>query len=302
MVFMTTRLARLAALLAGIALAGSVAGCAGTGRAAGESGKPSVLAAFYPLVFVAEQIGGPDVSVANLTTPGVEPHDLELTPRQVAAVADADLVIYLKGFQPAVDEAVEQNADRPLEVSSVVPLTSTPGSGAAQDPHFWLDPTKLAQLVDPVSEQLVVIDPAHAHTFAERAGALKTKLAGLNADYRAGLASCARTEIVTAHAAFGYLAERYRLEQVPIAGLSPDQEPAPDRIRQIQQLVQALGVTTIFFERLLSADLAETIARDTGATTALLDPLEGITDPATNDYLTVMRANLAALRKALSCT
>jgi zinc transport system substrate-binding protein len=302
MVFMTTRLARFAALLAGIALVGSVTGCAGSGLVSGEAGKPSVLAAFYPLVFVAEQIGGPEVSVTNLTTPGVEPHDLELTPRQVAAIADADLVIYLRGFQPAVDEAVEQNAGRTLEVGSVVPLTSAPGSGTDRDPHFWLDPTKLAQLIDPVTEQLGAVDPAHVHTFTERANALRTKLAELDADYRSGLASCARTQIVTAHAAFGYLTERYRLEQVPIAGVSADQEPAPDRIRQIQQLVQERGITTIFFERLLNADLAETIARDTGATTALLDPLEGITDPATNDYFTVMRANLAALRKALSCT
>jgi zinc transport system substrate-binding protein len=304
MVFMTARLVRLAALLAGVALAGSAAGCAGTGMASGgaQAGRPSVLAAFYPLVFVAEQIGGPEVRVTNLTTPGVEPHDLELTPRQVGAIADADLVIYLKGFQPAVDEAVEQNAGRALEVAGVVPLTSTPGSGTDRDPHFWLDPSKLAQLIDPVSEQLAAVDPGHAHTFAERATTLHTELAELDADYRSGLASCARIEIVTAHAAFGYLAERYRLEQIPIAGVSPDQEPAPDRIRQIQQLVQERGITTIFFERLLSADLAETIAGDTGATAALLDPLEGITDPATNDYLTVMRANLAALRKALSCT
>ena len=303
MVFMTTRPARLAAvLLAGIALAGSVVGCAATGPASEESGRPTVLAAFYPLAFVAEQIGGPEVSVTNLTTPGVEPHDLELTPRQVAAIADADLVIYVKGFQPAVDEAVEQSAGRTLEVASVVPLTSTPGSGTDRDPHFWLDPTKLAQLVDPVSEQLAAADPSHASTFAEQADALKSKLAELDGEYRSGLGLCARTEIVTAHAAFGYLAARYRLEQIPIAGLSPDQEPAPERIQQIQQLVQQRGITTIFFERLLSADLAETIARDTGATAALLDPIEGITDTATNDYFTVMRANLAALRKALSCT
>ena len=301
MVFMTTSLTRLATLLGGIALAGSVSGCAATGPAS-DDGKPRVVAAFYPLVFVAEQIGGPDVNVTNLTTPGVEPHDLELAPRQVTAIAEADLVIYLKGFQPAVDEAVEQNAGRTLEVSSVVPLTSTPGSDTNRDPHFWLDPTKLALLVDPVSDQLAEVDPAHAQTYADRAKALQIKLAPLDADYRSGLASCARTEIVTAHAAFGYLAERYRLEQIPIAGVSPDQEPAPERIRQIQQLVQQRGITTIFFERLLSADLAETIARDTGARTALLDPLEGITDPATNDYFTVMRANLAALRKALSCT
>lgn len=302
MVFMTARPARLATMIAAIALAGSIAGCAGIGSASDEDGKPKVVAAFYPLVFVAEQVGGPEVTVTNLTTPGVEPHDLELTPRQVAAIAKADLVVYLKGFQPAVDEAVEQNASRTLEVSSVVPLTGTPGSGTGRDPHFWLDPTKLAQLVDPVSEQLAAVDAAHADAFAVRAKALKARLAELDAEYRSGLASCARTEIVTAHAAFGYLAERYQLEQIPIAGVSPDQEPAPHRIRQIQELVQQRGITTIFFERLLSADLADTIARDTGASTGLLDPIEGITDTATNDYFTVMRANLAALRKALSCT
>lgn len=302
MVFMTTGALRLGITLAVIALAGSVAGCAATGSASGEGGKPTVLASFYPLAFVAERIGGPEVAVTNLTTPGVEPHDLELTPRQVGDVADADLVIYLGGFQPAVDEAVEQGAGRTLEVGGAVPLATTPGSGPERDPHFWLDPTKLAEVVDPVADQLADVDPANAQTFADRATALKADLARLDAEYRAGLVHCARTEFVTAHAAFGYLAKRYGLEHVSIAGVSPDQEPAPDRLRQVQQLVEDHGITTIFFETLVSADLANTIARDTGAITAVLDPIEGIADPATNDYLSVMRANLAALRKALSCT
>jgi len=301
MVFMTQRRRRIRrtglALLAVIAL---TAGCASTDDPT-AAGKTEVLAAFYPFAFVAERVGGPDVAVTNLTTPGVEPHDLELTPRQVGAISRTDLLIYLKGFQPAVDEAVAQEANHPLEVSTALPLEATPGSGTARDPHFWLDPTKLAAIVDPVADRLADADPAHAAAFRQRAGTLKEELADLDAEYRAGLANCAQTEFVTAHAAFGYLAERYGLRQVPIAGVSPEQEPAPARLQEIQQLVRTRGITTVFFESLLNPDLARTIARDTGATTAVLDPIEGIKDTAANDYLSVMRANLAALRKALSC-
>ena len=301
MVFMTQHRRRThrtgLAVLAMIAL---TAGCAATDDP-NAAGKTEVLAAFYPLAFVAERVGGPDVAVTNLTTPGVEPHDLELTPRQVGAISQADLVVYLKGFQPAVDEAVAQEANYPLEVSTALPLEATPGSGTARDPHFWLDPTRLAAIVDPVADRLAEADPEHAAAYRQRAGTLTEEFADLDAKYRAGLASCAQTEFVTAHAAFGYLAERYGLRQVPIAGVSPEQEPAPARLQEIQQLVRARGITTVFFESLLNPDLARTIARDTGATTAVLDPIEGIKDTTANDYLSVMRANLTALRKALSC-
>lgn len=289
----------------------SLTGCGTDNSSAASSGKVDVVAAFYPFAFVAQQVGGDEVTVDNLTKPGAEPHDLELTPRQVLAISEADLAIYLKGFQPSVDEAIQQNKPaHTLEVSTVVPLTrpAPPEEDAKDqnrahlsgDPHIWLDPTKLATVARAVGDQLAAVDPAHAADFRAKAAALVTRLDGLDADLRAGLRNCRQKEFVTSHAAFGYFAERYGLEQIAIAGLSPEAEPAPARIQQIQREVEERGITTIFFETLVSPDLADTIARDTGATTAVLDPIEGIKDPSRDDYFSVMRANLGALRKALA--
>jgi zinc transport system substrate-binding protein len=289
----------------------SLTGCGTDNSSAASSGKVDVVAAFYPFAFVAQQVGGDGVTVDNLTKPGAEPHDLELTPRQVLAISEADLAIYLKGFQPSVDEAIQQNKPaHTLEVSTVVPLTrpAPPEEDAKDqnrahlsgDPHIWLDPTKLATVARALGDQLAAVDPAHAADFRAKAAALVTRLDGLDADLRAGLRNCRQKEFVTSHAAFGYFAERYGLEQIAIAGLSPEAEPAPARIQQIQREVEERGITTIFFETLVSPDLADTIARDTGATTAVLDPIEGIKDPSRDDYFSVMRANLGALRKALA--
>jgi zinc transport system substrate-binding protein len=288
----------------------SLAACGTDSSSAASSGKVDVVAAFYPFAFVAQRVGGDDVTVVDLTKPGAEPHDIELTPRQVTAISEADLAIYLKGFQPSVDEAIQQNKPaHTLEVSTVVPLTRPVSpdeqsedqdhSHPSGDPHVWLDPTKLATLVHAVGDQFAAADPPHAADFRARAAALVAQLDGLDADLSAGLRDCRQKAFVTSHAAFGYFAQRYGLEQIAIAGLSPEAEPAPARIQEIQREVEERGITTIFFETLVSPDLAETIARDTGAITAVLDPIEGIKDPTRHDYFSVMRANLGALRKAL---
>jgi zinc transport system substrate-binding protein len=294
-----------------LTLAVSLTGCGSGDPSAASSGKVEVVAAFYPFAFIAQQVGGDDVTVVNLTKPGAEPHDLELTPRQVTAISEADLAIYLKGFQPSVDEAIQQNKPaHMLEVSTVVPLTRPAPPEEAEgespnqahpsgDPHIWLDPTKLATVARAVGDQLAAADARHTAGFRARAAALATRLDGLDADLSAGLKNCRQRAFVTSHAAFGYFAERYGLEQIAIAGISPEEEPAPARIQEIQREVKDHDITTIFFETLVSPDLAETIARDTGATTAVLDPIEGIKDPTRDDYFSVMRANLGALQKAL---
>ncbi len=295
----------------------TVGGCS-PGDRAGSSDRLHVVAAFYPLQFLAEQVGGDLVTVTNLVRPGVEPHDLELEPKQVGAVADADLMIYLAGFQPAVDEAVtDQAKDRAFDVAAGQPLLATPpdGDGAAadgagreegahgeKDPHIWLDPTRLATIADRFAERLARVDPDHAADFHARAGALRTRLTGLDEEFSRGLATCARREIVTSHAAFGYLAARYNLVQVPISGLSPEDEPTPQRIADVAVLARAKGVTTIFFETLVSPKIAETLAREVGTRAEVLDPIEGLEAGSGGDYLSVMRANLARLRPALGCT
>lgn len=284
----------------------SVPACA-TGEAGPGSAAPDgaldVTAAAYPYEFLVERIGGDDVRLTALTQPGVEPHDLELTPRQVGALTSTDLVVLSSGFQPAVDDAVEQQAaDRVLDVNDVVELRSAghEDEHGALDPHLWLDPERFAAVGQALAERLGELRPDRADQFAERADALEADLTALDDALRTGLSGCARDQVVTAHEAFGYLTERYGLEQVGISGLSPDAEPSPRRVAEVAELARAEGVTTIFFEELVSPRTAESLAREVGASTAVLNPLESAPDDG--DYLTAMRANLAALRTALGCS
>jgi zinc transport system substrate-binding protein len=297
-----------------VVLALVVAGCGDDDTASATDG-PTVLASFYPLAYVAERLAAPDGIVENLTQPGVEPHDLELTGQQVGSIADADLVLYLHGFQPAVDEAVEQNADdHSLDVAETVdPLPAAEEESHEDedgdhgdlegDPHVWLDPANLAAISQAVADELAEVIPDRADGIQDRADELIAELNALDEEYDSGLAQCERRVFVTSHEAFGYLADRYDLEQVGISGLSPDAEPSPARLAEVQEVVQAEGVTTIFYETLVSAKVAETMAEDLELATAVLDPIEGLTDDtADEDYLTLMRANLDALRKANGCS
>lgn len=269
-----------------------------------------VVVAFYPFQFLAEQIAGEHATVANLTQPGAEPHDLELTPRQVGTVGDADVVVYERGFQAAVDEAVQQSGQpNALDTATVVPLQdlSTPteggdGSGAHLDPHVWLDPNHMATIATALAKRLKTLDPTNRDAYASNAAHLSARLAGLDRRYRTGLASCRRTQFVTQHAAFGYLARRYGLTQISIEGLSPDSEPSPARIAQVQREARRSHATTIFYETLVSPAVAQSVAGDLGLNTDVLDPIEGITPQSKGrDYLAVMGANLVALRAANGC-
>lgn len=278
----------------------------------GDEGALQVVAAFYPLQYAAERVGGDAVTVANLTKPGAEPHDLELNPQDVAAVADADLVVYLGGFQPAVDDAVASEAgDRAFDVAPDARLDLTgveeeaDGDHAGEevtDPHFWLDPTRLADVGDALADRLAEADPEGADGYAANAAAFRRDLEALDAELAAGLSACANTDIVTSHQAFGYLAQRYGLTQVGITGLSPEAEPDAATIARVADFVTENKVATIYYETLVSPAVAETVAAETGAATAVLDPLEGIGDAsAAQDYLGVMRANLAALKDGQPC-
>lgn len=289
-------------LVLALALASGLSACAAAtdGGAPDSEGQLSVATGFYPYQFVAGRVGGADAQVTNLTEPGGEPHDLELTPKQVAALSTTDLVVYSRGFQPAVDEAVDQQAaDRAFDVLSAVDLRGGE-AGQQNDPHVWLDPDRLATIATAVAEQLADRTPERADAFRDRARALTSELEALDRQLTDGLATCERKQIVTSHDAFGYLADAYGLEQVSIAGLSPDDEASPQRLAEVAQLAREQGVTTIFFEDLVSPKVAESLAREVGAQAVVLSPLEGA--PDNGDYLTAMRENLATLRTALGCT
>ena len=301
---------RLAVLLT-LVLVGTT-GCAAFTDDARADGRVTVAAAFYPLAFVAQRVGGDDVSVTNLTQPGAEPHDLELTIKETAEIADADLVMLLHGFQPAVDDAVEQvAAGEVLDVADVVDLETSEehaddhgdeaGDHGDEDPHFWHDPDRMALLTEAVADELVEIDPDHADTYRSNAEELVGELHDLTAAYEQGLSGCERNTVVVSHDAFGYL-ERFGLHIEGIAGLSPDAEPTPADLARLQDLIHDEGISTVFSERLVSPRLAQTLAEDMGVTTAILDPIEGLSDETSDeDYLSLMRENLGALELANGC-
>lgn len=294
---------RIAVVLAAV-LAASTAACSGaTAPAEGGAGQMPVTASFYPLEFAAERVGGEDVHVTNLTKPGSEPHDLELTPRAVGDLTKSRVVVYLRGFQPAVDRAVDTEAgDAAFDVEPLADLSIVSGEGGGPDPHFWLDPVRFATVVTAVGERFAAADPEHASTYRSNAGALVADLATLDSEFESGLAQCQSRDLVTSHTAFAYLAERYDLDQRGIAGVNPDAEPDAGALRTLTEFVRANDITTIYTEALVDPAVAETVARETGARVAVLDPLEGLTDAsAGRDYLEVMRANLAVLREGQRC-
>lgn len=270
--------------------------CAGrAGSSQAEASSISVVASFYPLAFAAQRVGGDAVTVTNLTPPGVEPHDLELAPEALELIASADVVVYLSGgFQPAVEEAVE------AEASGVV-VDVARGS---DDPHIWLDPALYAGMVDRVATALVEVRAADAQTFLGNARRLEAELEQLDEEFRLGLAECDTRTMITNHAAFGYLATAYDLDQWAISGSSPESEPDPARIAELVEVARDAGATTVFAEDLLSAEVVEILAAEAGLDAALLSPLEGLTEAqiaAGDDYLSVMRRNLETLRDGLVC-
>jgi zinc transport system substrate-binding protein len=307
----------------------AVSACSSSNAADGgrNGDKLKVVASFYPMQYLAEQIGGDHVSVSVLTEPGVEPHDLELKPRQTAELNEAGYILYLKGIQPAVDKAIAQSeAKNKVDAATLTKLEhhgtegghshegEEPGheeSGhdehahegegeAGADPHIWLDPVKYAEVAKGVGASLEKADPDHAADYKKNTEALVGKLNGLNTAFQQGLKNTTTKTFITTHSAFGYLAERYGLDQEGIAGVDPESEPSPARIKALQDIAEKDKVTTVFFETLASDKTAKTLAKDAGLKTDVLDPLEGITDKSKGrDYVEVMRSNLDALQKAL---
>ncbi|MFF7875034.1 metal ABC transporter substrate-binding protein [Streptomyces californicus] len=305
----------------------------------GDGGKLKVTASFYPMQFLAERIGGEHVAVTSLTKPGVEPHDLELTPRQIGSISESDYVLYLKGIQPAVDDAIKQSGVKNTVDAATLTTLENHGSEVSghdhghegeehadehghegeeaheehsegdghnhgeeggADPHIWLDPVKYAEVAKGVGKSLEKADPDHAADYKKNTETLVAELDKLNTAYESGLKNTATRTFITTHSAFGYLAERYGLTQQGIAGIDPEAEPSPARIQEIHTIAEKEKATTVFFETLASDRTAKTLAKDTGLKTGVLDPLEGITDKSRGaDYIEVMESNLTALQKAL---
>ncbi len=311
------------AALVGLTLAacgGSSGGADATGST--DSTGPTVVAAFYPLAYAAEQVGGDQISVVDLTPPGAEPHDLELSPAQVAQIAEADLVLYIPGFQPALDEAIDQvAADHALDVTAQIPLLPAEDhadeghadegdthaddghadENLAGDPHVWLNPLNMSIIGQEIRDRLTGIDAAGSEAFTAGSTTLDAAMAALNTEWQEGTATCRSRDLVVSHEAFAYLAAQYDFVQIGIAGISPETEPSPARLAEIADFVRANDVTTIYYETLVDPKVAETVAAETGATTAVLDPIEGLAEGSTENYVSLMQANLAAVQAGQGC-
>lgn len=267
-------------LFAAIALLAS--GCAG-----GESDpQRTVVASFYPLAWAAERVAGDSIDeIVNLTPPGAEPHDIELSPSDVETIRDAELVVYIGGgFQPALEAAIDSREGRSLDLLR-----------EGEDPHIWLDPIRFAQAVERIARSVGGAGSVHDEI---------RELKQLDIEYRFGLADCERRVLVTTHAAFGQLAARYGLTELSLGGRSPESEPGPRELEDLVDKVRTSGATTVFAEPLVSDGLAQTVAREADVEVSTLDPLEGLSEErlaAGEGYLSVMRSNLAGLRQALAC-
>jgi len=280
----------------------------------------SVVASFYPLAEFARQAGGEAAQVTTVVPSDAEPHEYEPTPQEVAKVYTADLFIYNgSGLDPWAERIAPdliQKGIRGIHMSQLMPLLAGTGEAHEEgdeqaeeeaseyDPHFWLDPVLAQQQVEAIRDALVAVDPAHAADYKNNSDAYGAELRQLDQDYRQGLQSCARRDIVTSHAAFGYLAKRYGLSVTTIAGLSTEEEPSARRLSEIAQLAREKNIQYIFFETLVSPRLAQTVAAEIGAQTLVFNPIEGLTDNEQadgQDYLSVMRENLQNLRRALEC-
>jgi zinc transport system substrate-binding protein len=288
---------------------------AGNARPAAQAYGPSqdrklqVTASFYPLYYFASVIGGSHVDVQNITPAGAEPHDFEPTSQDIARIEKGDLLILNGGLEAWGNKIRDE-----LQGTKVTLVIAGEGlfsqqvveqGQTAQDPHVWLSPPLAKKEVERILEGFRTVDPANRSDYEAQAKRLEDQLDQLDATYRAGLSQCRQTDIVTSHAAFGYLAQAYGLNQVAIAGLSPDAEPSARELADIANLAREKHINYIFFESLVSPKLAQTIADEVGAKTLVLDPLEGLTADQIRQgktYFTVMQDNLMNLQTALECT
>ncbi len=273
--------------------------------------KVNIVVSYYPLYDFAKNIGGDRITLTNITPAGSEPHDYEPSPQQLVTAQNSDVFVYNGGtMEPWVDKFITDYKQVSVKASSNIKLvegtdeeTGEPSS-EIKDPHFWLDPILAQQIVNNIRDGLIKADAKDKDYFTDRAKAYNDKLAQLDQEFKTGLTTCESRSAITSHAAFGYLAKQYNLDIVSIAGISPDEEPSAAKLAELTQLIKDKQIKYVFFESLVSSKLAKTLANETGAKTAVFDPVEGISDEDQKqgkDYLSVQRENLQNLRTALAC-
>lgn len=275
-----------------------------------------VVASYYPLYDFARQVGGDKIRLSNMTPAGAEPHDFEPSAKDLARAQTAAVFIYNGGnLEPWAEKFTQAFSGTVVRAKDHIDVRSgydheheaeaeADHGEPVDDPHFWLDPVLAQQIVKNIGDGLQRADPANADYYAANAERYSRQLADLDEAFRKGLSDCKQRTIIVSHESVGYLTARYNLEAEAITGLSPEVEPSAARLAELTQLVQQKQIRYVFFESLVSRQLADTIARESGAQTLVLDPIEGLTDEAQKagkDYLGIQRDNLGNLRRALSC-
>jgi len=285
-----------------------------------SNNKVKVVTSFYPLYFFTSEITGDKAVVSNITPAGAEPHEYEPTARDIASIENSDLLILNGGGLESWGENIKTNLNN--KNTNVI----TAGEGLitieskeeeheeeeheghhhhGTDPHIWLSPVLAIQMVDKIESGLSLKDPNNSSYYKANALIIKNKLSILNEEFKQGLITCKSKDIITSHSAFAYLAQSYGLNQIPIAGLSSEEEPSSKEMTEIAKFAKNNNVKYIFFETLISPKLSETIAKEIGAQTLVLNPIEGLTENEINngkDYFSEMRSNLVNLKIALQCT
>ncbi len=306
----TASLIVLALLVIGLLLYARIATLPRPILAKSESNKISVVTSFYPLFFFASRVAGDRADILNVTPPGSEPHDYEPTPQDMARIEKSDLVVLngagLESWGDTLHETLNNSPATILTMDKLLAARAITGDNQIEgyDPHYWLNPFLAKKEVEGIAQALSAIDPSSRELYEKNSRALSDELTLLDAHYRQGLRTCKKKDIITSHAAFGYVGAEYGFRQLSIAGLSPDAEPTPKKLALIADFVKQHGIRIIFFETLVSPRIAETLARETGAQALVLNPLEGLTkqeDALGKNYLTEMEQNLTALRIALQC-
>ncbi len=254
----------------------------------------NVTTSFYPMYFFTSQIGGNKINVVNITPSGTEPHDYDPTPQDIIKIQKSKLLVLNGNVEPWANKIkldLKNNNNQILKAGEDL-ITNN-------DPHIWLSPILAKKESQKIADALTSIDPINSNYYKNNLVNLETELDKIDDNYKAGLANCQTRSFVTSHSAFEYLAKDYGLNQIAIAGLSPDAEPSLSELAKITDFAKKNNVKYIFFEALVSPKLAQTIASEIGAKTLVLDPIEGQT--GNNDYLTLMANNLQNLRIALQC-
>lgn len=271
--------------------------------------KLTITTSFYPLYFFTKSIVADRADVYNITPSGAEPHDYELTTGDQARIYDSALLVLngvkLEAWGGNITNNLRGSSTKVISVGDQLANSTISENGIlGRDPHVWLDPALAKKMVGAITEAIIQIDPQGTEIYQANSKNLISNLSILDEEFRTGLSNCQQKNIVTSHSAFGYLAKEYGLNQISVAGLSPDAEPSADSLAKVADFARKNNIKYIFFESLVSPKLAQTVAREVGAQTMVLNPLEGLTSAeiATGkNYFTEMERNLKNLKTALGC-